>query len=109
MHYSRSSNVSGPHPLIPCLNSFLPAAMITFHQSTLNSDIHKSTLIHSGMFTISCVKRWMKNSYSALALACLMTPPQMIRTMPNSHFLIFAPVDLAKVEILLGELLMKVR
>src|SRR6266436_3858271 len=87
--------------------------MTIFHQPTLNPDVHKSTFIHSGMFTISCAMQWMQNFCSTPAPAhflkstCLY--PRMIWTLQNCLFLIFVPVNLAKMEFLRGRLLMKVK
>src|SRR6266436_3329052 len=87
--------------------------MTIFHQPTLNSDIHKSTFIHSGMFTISCMMQWMQNFCSTPAPAhflksmCLYL--RTIQTLQNCLFLIFIPVNLVKMEFLQGRLLMKVK
>jgi hypothetical protein len=105
-------NVNGPLPLIPSSALFLLPAMSIFQRPMLSLDVLKWVSTHSGMFTMTCAMLWMRMFCSSLALVHSMKrvcPIIWTLTQINCHFLIFSPVNLAKVEFHLAKLVRKLQ
>src|ERR1700742_2698233 len=98
-------NVSGLHPLTLSSVLFRSAANNIFHHITHNLDVRKSLSTHSGIFTISYVTWWILTFCSGQVLVhSVMSPRLKIWKMFSCCFVIFNPVNLAKMAFLPGKL-----